>query len=156
MGSTRSHGMVLEYQRNANGDYVCPHCGKVVPKDKQNTMHYHLKKHTGDLPHECNTCGKKFAQKQSLELHIQWSHQNKDDQEIFECPVAGCGFTATTWANRRIHFLRKHCKNEISTIRDENNVCKGCKKHFNSSTAFIYHAGGCINGTQIAYFQGIV
>jgi hypothetical protein len=70
--------------------------------------------------------------------------------------VAGCGFTATTWANRRIHFLRKHCKNEISTIRDENNVCKGCKKHFNSSTAFIYHAGGCINGTQIAYFQGIV
>jgi hypothetical protein len=146
--------MGIEYQRNANGDFVCQFCGKVVPKEKQNTMHYHLKKHSGDLPHECGTCGKKFAQKQSLDLHIQWNHEK--DTQIFECPVKGCGFTATTWANRRIHFLRKHCKEEINAIHDENHRCKACHKTFNSSTAFFYHAGDCINGTQIAYFQGVI
>ena len=116
-------------------------------------MHYHLKKHSGDLPHECGTCGKKFAQKQSLELHIQWNHQ--EDKNIYECPVRGCGFKATTWANRRIHFLRKHCKDEITAIQDDH-TCKICQKTFNSSTAFYYHAADCIDGTQIPYFQGII
>lgn len=145
--------MGLEYQRNANGDFVCPHCGKVVPKEKQNTMHYHLKKHSGDLPHECGTCGKKFAQKQSLELHIKWNHKPTD--EILECPVAGCNFTSTSWSNRRIHFLRKHCKDHIEEIQD-GHTCKACHKTFNSSTAFFYHAADCIDGNQIPYFQGIM
>lgn len=145
--------MGLEYQRNENGDFVCPFCNKIVSKEKQNTMHYHLKKHSGNLPHECSTCGKRFAQKQSLDLHILWNHS--EEKEVFECPVAGCEFTATTWANRRIHFLRKHCKTEIKNIRD-GNTCKVCQKNFNSPTAFIYHAAECINGTQIPYFQGIM
>lgn len=146
--------MGLEYQRNADGDFVCPFCGKVVPKEKQNTMHYHLKTHAGDLPHKCATCGKGYAQKQSLDLHILWNHQK--DKNIVECPVKGCGFKATTWANRRIHFLRKHCKAEVSKIHGDGHTCKVCQKSFNSSTAFYYHAGDCIDGNQIQYFQGII
>lgn len=147
-----THSMVLEYSRNENGDFVCEFCGKIVPKEKQNTMHYHLKKHTGDLPHECDKCDKKFAQKQSLDLHIMMSHTGDRN---FECPIKGCGFKACTWANRRIHFLRKHCKEEIEKIQDGHR-CRICQKEFNSSTAFYYHAGSCVNGSQIPYFQGII
>lgn len=148
--------MGIKYQRNANGDFVCQHCGKIVPGDKQNTMHYHLKKHMDDLPHACNICGKQFPFQQQLQIHIAARHgQDTEKTEIFECPVDGCNFSSHTWSNRRIHFLRKHCANEVSKIKDENN-CKVCNKTFNSSTAFYYHVAGCLNGSQIPFFQGIV
>jgi hypothetical protein len=148
--------MTIEYQRNANGDFVCQHCGKIVPKEKQNTMHYHLKKHLNEVPHMCNTCGKCFPFKQQLLIHIHARHGHNDETtEIFECPVQGCAFRAHTWANRRIHYLRKHCINEISDIK-EGNTCKVCTKTFNSSTAFFYHVGACLDGTNIPFFQGIV
>jgi hypothetical protein len=151
--------MTIQYTRNENGDFVCPFCAKVVPKDKQNTMHYHLKKHSGDLPHECETCGKKFAQKQSLELHIQVRHADMidDDEDIqkFECPVPGCGFSSHTFANRRIHFLRKHCSKQVEKIRD-GKACKHCQKEFKSSSAFYYHVGSCVSGTNIPHFNDMV
>ena len=151
--------MAIEYTRNEDGDFVCPHCAKVVPKTKQNTMHYHLKKHAGDLPHECDTCGRKFAQRQSLELHIQVRHadmlEDEEDVQKFDCPVEGCEFSAHTWANRRIHFFRKHCTKQVKALKDGNS-CKGCNRTFNSPSAFFYHLGGCLNASEIPFYRQVV
>lgn len=148
--------MSLEYQRNEAGDFVCQHCGKVVSALKQNTMHYHLKKHLNDVPHSCNVCGKCFPFKQQLLIHVHARHGQKDDTtEIFECPVQDCTFKSHTTANRRIHFFRKHCVKETSPIKN-GTTCRTCNKSFNSSSAFFYHVHTCINGTNIPFFQDII
>jgi KRAB domain-containing zinc finger protein len=152
--------MTIKYTRNKNGDFVCGFCNKIVPKDKQNTMHYHLKKHSGDLPYECTTCGKRFTQKQSLELHIQVRHPTvptvaNNQPKEYQCPVEGCHYSDHRAANRRIHFLRKHCLKEINKVRDGNS-CKVCNKHCNSQSSFFYHIGKCLDGSNIPFFKDIV
>lgn len=145
--------MTIQYTRNKNGDFVCSFCAKVVSKNNQSTMHYHLKTHSGDLPYECKVCDKRFAQKQSLDLHTEIRHSG--GKKPFECPVEGCTYSDHKWSNRRIHFLRKHCLKEIKKIRDGNS-CKVCHKHCNSPTSFFYHIGGCLDGSKIPYFNDIV
>ena len=136
--------MSSKYIKNEQGWFVCPSCN--VVKQNQNTMYYHMKKHEGKLPYECNICNKDFIQKTSLELHMISKHKDKNEKKVdtFKCPVEGCDFEALTKANRRIHCLRKHFKNEISNILDENNTCNTCKGCFLSNTAFYYHALDCI------------
>ena len=111
-----------------------------------------MKKHEGKLPYECNICKKDFIQKTSLELHMLSKHKDKNTKksETFKCPFDNCEFEALTKANRRIHCLRKHFKDEISNILEENSTCSACKGSFLSNTAFYYHALGCIrvNSTE--------
>lgn len=136
--------MCSKYVKNEKGWFVCPSCN--VVKQKQNTMYYHMKKHEGKLPYECNICKKDFIQKTSLELHMLSKHKDKNVKKIdsFRCPFEGCEFEALTKANRRIHCLRKHFKNEIIQILEENNTCGCCKNSFLSNTSFYYHALDCI------------
>lgn len=137
--------MSSKYIRNSEGLFVCPTCNEV--KAKQNTMYYHMKKHEEKLPYECNICKKEFIQKESLELHKQARHKDKNSKKVdmFKCPFKGCEFEALTKGNRRIHCLRKHFKNEIDAIIDENTSCTICKNTFPSNTAFYYHALDCIS-----------
>ena len=139
--------MSSKYIKNEQGWFVCPSCN--VVKQNQNTMYYHMKKHEGKLPYECNICNKDFIQKTSLELHMLSKHKDKNVKKIdtFKCPIEGCDFEALTKANRRIHCLRKHYKDEITDILDENNTCSSCKVSFLSNTSFYYHAIGCIRTT---------
>jgi KRAB domain-containing zinc finger protein len=136
--------MTFEYIRNEQGLFVCPHCK--VTKTRQNTMHYHLKKHEGKLPFQCSTCKKEFQFQQTLDLHRLAKHCDVTDKK-FKCPFANCEFQSLTEGNRRIHFLRKHCAEDIQRIQDANNQfqCTACKKSFKSSTAFHYHASSCVN-----------
>lgn len=141
--------MSSKYIKNEQGWFVCPSCN--VVKQNQNTMYYHMKKHEGKLPYECSICNKDFIQKTSLELHMLSKHKDKNVKKVdtFKCPFEGCDFEALTKANRRIHCLRKHYKNEITNILDENNTCTACKGSFLSNTAFYYHALTCIRTTCI-------
>jgi hypothetical protein len=142
--------MSSKYIKNEQGWFVCPSCN--VVKQNQNTMYYHMKKHEGKLPYECNICKKDFIQKTSLELHMLSKHKDKNTKksETFKCPFDNCEFEALTKANRRIHCLRKHFKDEISNILEENSTCSACKGSFLSNTSFYYHALGCIrvNSTE--------
>jgi hypothetical protein len=145
--------MVFEYTRNENGDFVCTHCKDyVVPKGKQSTMnmHYHAK-HSGDLPHGCTHCARRFLSRLSLEQHVQTNHMDRTQRaevaETFSCPIEGCRYTAYTAGNRRIHFLRKHCTNEVNAILERNGdsyTCLECTHVYNSSTAFYYHVAKCL------------
>ena len=139
--------MSSKYIKNENGDFVCPSCE--VVKKNQNTMYYHMKKHEGKLPFECDICKKDFVQKSSLELHKLSKHKNvKDDINEYKCVFDECNFSSLTKANRRIHCLRKHFHTEVDSILGDNLSCTHCKETFQSSTAFIYHAPSCIRITD--------
>jgi len=139
--------MVLEYTRNEKGEFVCPTC-KVI-KQKQNTMHYHMKRHEGNLPFECSHCKKQFQFQQTLDLHLQAKHRDEVPKKaMLKCPVDGCPFESLTEGNRRIHFLRKHCVEEVTKIltrKDTTYSCTSCKLTFQSSTAFHYHSASCVS-----------
>ena len=108
--------MTIKYTKNENGDFVCPDCG--VIKKRQNSMHYHMKKHMEELNHVCKVCNKGFLQKQTLDLHMKSKHSEliKDSEKKFTCPFDGCEFAALTKGNCIIHCLRVHCQEEIKEI----------------------------------------
>ena len=46
--------MTIRYIKNDDGNFVCQHCGAI--KTRQNSMHYHIKKHMEELDHICKIC----------------------------------------------------------------------------------------------------
>ena len=131
--------MVFEYTKNDQGHYVCGICN--VVKEKQNTMHYHLKSHEEHLPYKCNHCKMEFKAKYSLEVHVNTQHNRVN---LHRCPIQGCRFKGSpTKSNLLIHYVRMHCKEEVEAVR-ANLSCKVCEKESNSLTAFHYHVGTCI------------
>lgn len=138
--------MVFTYLRNAAGEYVCPTCGET--KKNQNTMHYHMKSHETKYSHECSVCKKGFLQKSTLDLHMAARHAAADTRvKQFKCTAKGCEFETLTKANLIIHFVRKHCKEEVGHLCVEGEAglcCRACNQSYKSTTAFHYHAGKCL------------
>lgn len=141
--------MPFTYQKNEEGLFVCPDCG--VTKNRQNSMHYHMKKHLEELQHVCKSCKKGFLQKQTLDLHIRSKHPELVDtvNKKHSCPFDDCKFHALTKGNLVIHVLRLHFQEEIGEIMiydQERKVttCYECEKEFSSSCGFYYHCKGCI------------
>ena len=131
--------MVYKYTKHSAGEYVCNLCGET--REKQNTMHYHLKTHETSLPYKCNHCRMEFKAKYSLEVHVNTQHNRVN---LYECPIASCRFKGSpTKSNLLIHYIRMHCKEEVERARN-NLTCKVCEKESNSLTAFHYHVGSCI------------
>ncbi len=139
-GSRTARQMTYTYTKNAAGEYVCPICQ--ATKKNQNTMHYHLKKHEGHLPFECPTCKKEFLHSQTLAVHIAAKH-SKEEAAALKCPC--CPYKTQTKSNRIIHFMRKHCAEDVEKLGPKDNTCPTCAKVCNSSTALLYHLStGCI------------
>jgi DNA-directed RNA polymerase subunit RPC12/RpoP len=152
--SDRQHStMTIKYIKNTDGDFVCPDCG--VIKKRQNSMHYHMKKHMEELNYVCKACNKGFLQKQTLDLHIRSKHpelcktNDEEDEKKFSCPFDDCSFKALTKGNCIIHCLRLHFQDEMKKIMEVNNevktiLCNECNHEFHSSSAFYYHCKGCM------------
>ena len=131
--------MTYIYQKNSAGEFVCGICQ--ATKKNQNTMHYHLKSHEGHLPFECPTCKKEFLHAQTLAVHIAARHSH--EATYLKCPL--CPHKTLTKANRIIHFIRKHCAEEITGMKASNYCCPTCSKSSKSNTAFLYHLStGCL------------
>jgi len=146
--------MPYTYQKNVDGLYVCMIC-KVVKKN-QNTMHYHMKNHECHLPFECKFCKKEFLHSQTLDLHIAARHV-KEEAATLKCPC--CPYKTLTRGNRIIHYMRKHCGEEIKQFSTAGLSCPTCEKECNSQTAFLYHiAAGCIQLSDMkrAVFSTII
>ena len=129
----------LSYIKNEDGHFVCPECN--VVKTRQNTMHYHMKKHTGVYEHVCEVpgCGKEFLHKSGLQQHTIQAHPTPD-ATVWSCPY--CSHTSKMKANLVIHIGRKHGAGWIPSPSEDGN-CTGCKKSFSSVTAYYYHAVKC-------------
>lgn len=127
----------LTYKKNVEGVYECHFCG--VLQKNQNTMHYHLKKHAGLLPHKCKHCDKGFLQKKQLDLHVEAKHpQTLEPGVIYKCPE--CDFKNKQKGNLFIHYMRIHC---IDICCLENGVCGKCSAVFANKTSYYYHAFIC-------------
>ncbi len=139
--------MPYTYQKNAAGEFLCPHCG--VTKARQNTMHYHLKRHEDHLPFQCDICKKEFLHASVLALHKAARHpaEGRQDEPAdenssrcskgFACP--SCKFSSLTRANCIIHYLRRHCN-----VLTSGTTCPKCEKICNSRTALMYHIGSSL------------
>jgi len=143
--------MLFTYFKNDAGQFVCPDCGAI--KNRQNSMHYHMKKHQEELNHICKCCKKGFLQKQTLDLHIRSKHPEmlQVEQQIkkFKCPMENCNFTALTKGNCVIHCLRIHFQEEMKEVMNVHNdtktiTCNECATEFNNSCGFYYHCKDCV------------
>ena len=147
--------MTYVYQKNAAGEFVCTICSTV--KKNQNTMHYHMKGHEGKSPFECKLCNKGFLQSQSLAVHMAARHPSQEQKQL-ACPC--CPFTTVTKANRIIHYVRKHCQEDLAkalVITDGIYTCKLCEKDMKSNTAFHYHVASCLQlGERQKELDGIL
>ena len=139
--------MVMIYQKNEEGLFVCPQCQFV--KAHQSSMHYHMKKHLAEQErHTCGTCQKTFLQKRALDLHIQSKHPDTVEEIAkFVCPFKECDFRSLTKGNCVIHCVRVHFQDEIKTIMEMDGKrmrCTVCETTFSSSSSFYYHAKACL------------
>jgi hypothetical protein len=157
----------LTYIRTPQGTFICPTCG--VVKQRQNSMHYHMKKHLEDPSHNCEYCNKSFLQKQTLELHRRSKHAEQllEDtiRPAFSCPFQGCDFQSHTKGNCVIHCLRVHFHEEITPhlqLLHDRRVysCLHCRNEYQSTTAFYYHIKNCITfdktTPKYALLQGLL
>lgn len=141
--------MTFKYQKNDNGDFVCPDCG--VIKRRQNSMHYHMKKHQEERNHVCTVCQKGFLQKQTLDLHIRSKHPELLEKETkkFQCPFENCTFSAMAKGNCIIHCYRVHFLEDMKLLMkphaDTKEItCTACDIKFQSSCSFYYHCKKCL------------
>ncbi len=135
------------YQRNDNGELMCPHCPFTAAKANASTMHYHVRKHEEKFTHTCQHCEFKTFFQNKLDYHMAAKHPDvKQETQIhaLKCPFPNCTFQSLTKGNCLIHFMRKHCKQEVEQLLGQGGTCRNCGQEFQSNTAFQYHASSCI------------
>jgi hypothetical protein len=165
LGVKKRLKMTIEYVRNQEGHFVCPHkgCGKVC--EKQNTMYYHVKRHMAlnekSFAYECSSCSMGFIQKSAFLHHMAAIHSDitdiqmkADDKKTIKNPYVGqefkcpcCDNTTRTKANALVHYARLHAKDWIPSY-DKEKGCTQCDKKFGSIAAYLYHCTGCIPATK--------
>lgn len=156
----KKDNMTLTYIKNNLGEFVCPQCS--ITMKRQNSMHYHMKKHLEEMDHVCKTCKKGFLQKQTLDLHIRSKHPEllKEKVRKYVCPIDNCTFAALTKGNCIIHCLRVHYQEEMKEYMEVDEKaktidCTRCDTTFSSSCSFYYHCKKCMNVEEDDTFEAI-
>ena len=141
--------MVYVYEKNTDGEYVCPHCAFVSAK--QPTMHMHYKaNHDGALKHKCKDCCYETATKQALDNHITAKHPEKSETCVkkIACPCTGCYYETLTTGGLRSHYTIRHLSEYITNFlgKTENKQisCTCCGTVFTSKPSFVYHLVNCM------------
>ena len=150
----------MTYLKNEQGDYVCPDCGKVVPKHRQSTMSMHMRKHLLEkeetTKHSCTHCSiPAFLTKAALDSHhMRLAGRNghpvlTEALPLIECPFENCTFSDISKGNVRTHCMRSHVGEEVKAILERGEAkeikCKNCSVEFKSLGSFYYHSIGCVS-----------
>lgn len=82
--------------------HTCTYCGKAFALRGNLTVH--IRTHTGATPHQCNICPKKFSDSNGLKRHMLM-HQRKNEttiEQILEAPIIETPFTASTMTQQPV------------------------------------------------------
>ncbi|RZB49883.1 zinc finger protein OZF-like, partial [Asbolus verrucosus] len=104
--------------------YNCKECGKSLYSSY--TYVCHMRIHTGERPHACDLCGKRFRVNQGLVRHLRETHQGMRD---FPCDLCGRMFATRRSAeeHRRIH------------TNERPHMCDLCGKSFKQKASLFIH-----------------
>ncbi|XP_047037991.1 zinc finger protein 2-like [Helicoverpa zea] len=112
---------------------VCQDCGRVYKNKGTFKKHIELnvcgqesRAHPSEAKFTCDYCGKKYTQKVSLRVHIQYEHGN---YKAHICEWCGKKF----WAQSR---LKAHI---VKHTREKNFPCSTCGRKFVSKESLLYH-----------------
>lgn len=141
IATTSKTASTSKYIQNAEGLYVCPHCGDT--KARKNTMYYHIKKHVAEPDYVCPApgCDKAFFQKSALDQHRLQAHVAVAEKPVWTCPC--CDHQSAVKSNVVIHIGRMHGSPWIPDVGEGGVCCPGCSKSLASPTAYFYHAISC-------------
>lgn len=122
-----------EHELGHQTSIVCPDCGRTYKnkstykKHKENNVcEQQCRAHPSQAKFTCDYCGKKYTQKMSLRVHIQYEHGN---YKSHVCEWCGKKY----WAQSR---LKAHI---VKHTKEKNFGCTICGGKFVSKESLLYH-----------------
>jgi KRAB domain-containing zinc finger protein len=92
---------------------TCTICGKVLYTPSGFKLH--LLSHTGDRPHQCTVCGRKFLQRSTLKTHVKGVHSV---YRPYSCNI--CGTHCLTKQNFESHLnTTTHRRKKLMQLKRE-------------------------------------
>lgn len=138
-GKTYDNIHSLKMHMASHEDKICPNCGKHYKNINSYKRHLKLQvcgnaradtcydlKAVPDCRYECDICKKRFTQKGSLRVHINFEHENG---KAHVC----------NWCDKRFSAQSKLKAHVVKHTRERNFTCEICGGKFVTKEALLYH-----------------